>query len=550
MRLKLILTIFISVFFLVGVSHAATYYASPTGGGVKDGSKAAPFDIASITWTSFEAGAEDHTLYLFGGTYTTQMLIRHNSETNTLYIKPCSASPLPSDCDSQVVFQSASGGEALGMLAFNGGSSLAKYVTIDGETTSGAGTRNIKIVPLDGRGISLPYETTHISLRYLEITGLDDDETPKVYGNAPSSAVTGIYGLSVGSGSEVAYCYFHDNWGTQDLFWHGDKTAYGNLAIHHNTFETGTLNYVSTGGGVDIYNNIFDASDAIYPYDILHILAIEYVGNTGIQNLRIFNNFFDSEDQMNFLENATTTCCDGGPCKTEHIRIYNNVYTSTNRVNGTSRSVMIKNSSAGADVDDLIIANNTFADVKIGILFQGGASNATVLTGTKIVNNIFYENSTNAYYDNSAAIAADNLVSWVVDADCLLSHNLLYDNDSISIEWPDSAGGTWTFYTTIVGINAVSAGTNLEGDPLFAESINWTLGALSTSAINAGLDVGAYTNMDSLWPKDKAGTSRPQGAAWDMGAYEYRTVPNISNLGTGAITITPNNAGAITITPY
>jgi hypothetical protein len=56
--------------------------------------------------------------------------------------------------------------------------------------------------------------------------------------------------------------------------------------------------------------------------------------------------------------------------------------------------------------------------------------------------------------------------------------------------------------------------------------------------------------LDAAYNTDKDGNARGSGAAWDIGAYEYRVVPNISNFGTGAITITPNNAGAIAVTPY
>ena len=71
---------------------------------------------------------------------------------------------------------------------------------------------------------------------------------------------------------------------------------------------------------------------------------------------------------------------------------------------------------------------------------------------------------------------------------------------------------------------------------------SYHLQSTSGNAKEGGADLsGTFTT-------DYAGDTRT--VPWSIGAYEYRTVPNISNFGTGAITITPNNAGAIAVTPY
>jgi len=82
----------------------------------------------------------------------------------------------------------------------------------------------------------------------------------------------------------------------------------------------------------------------------------------------------------------------------------------------------------------------------------------------------------------------------------------------------------------------------------YYENPNLTASYHLQSTSGNAIDHGA--TLDAAYNTDKDGNARPSGAAWDIGAYEYRVVPNISNFGTGAITITPNNAGAIAVTPY
>ena len=98
--------IFFSGFLVCQKAMAADYYASPTGGASKLGTKADPYLYTNVPWTTLDD--ETSTLYLVGGSYTTaKFSITHNTTANTLTIKPCSASPNPTGCDSRVIFSAA-----------------------------------------------------------------------------------------------------------------------------------------------------------------------------------------------------------------------------------------------------------------------------------------------------------------------------------------------------------------------------------------------------------------------------------------------------------
>jgi hypothetical protein len=69
-----------------------------------------------------------------------------------------------------------------------------------------------------------------------------------------------------------------------------------------------------------------------------------------------------------------------------------------------------------------------------------------------------------------------------------------------------------------------------EGDPLFVDSAAARFDLLPGSpAIDGGVAEAAYDSYQALYGVDirvdKAGRRRPQGAAWDMGAYEASAHP-------------------------
>ncbi|MDE2041170.1 MAG: right-handed parallel beta-helix repeat-containing protein [Patescibacteria group bacterium] len=168
---------------------------------------------------------------------------------------------------------------------------------------------------------------------------------------------------------------------------------------------------------------------------------------------------------------------------------------------------------AGYDtVSNMKIYNNTI--VANG---QGGIILYLVLNNIDIRNNIIYGNTGEGYGIDSYEASGGGVV---------IDHNLIYGN----------SGGLWTFtrggssytYTTTANITNAS--------PLFVNSSSDFHLQSSSPAINAGVTVAGVS-------PDLDGVSRPQGSAYDMGAYEYVG-------SSGAVTTTPTPTSVAPAGPY
>ena len=153
---------------------------------------------------------------------------------------------------------------------------------------------------------------------------------------------------------------------------------------------------------------------------------------------------------------------------------------------------------AGPNVTNLEIINNTFvsamdiggvADDHIGLdIWNAGTS------GGMIRNNIFVDFRGGPYYLNSQNQTTAN------------DHNLMH--------WTDGQDRSQTWWRFKCAENG-----NVCADPLLADIANLDFRPASNSpAIDVGSDLVVVTD-------DIEGTSRPQGAGFDMGAYEQQTGP-------------------------
>jgi hypothetical protein len=490
---------------------AADYYASPSGSS-GDGTKGNPWGPAEINWGTL-AGA-NNTLYLFGGTWSGKMEIGHNTTTYTLTIRPCSASPDPSGCNTLVTMTNfIQIGTDAGTRADN--------VTIDGEKTVGGcsgkalNDTTCRWIKLSGSGmgisdrgyVSSPQQ--NIKIKYLEITGkADTGHTAYVIG------LTDYYS----TGTEIAYNYIHDNEAQSDIVTNSTVDAYGGCLIHHNYIINGTWNYISAFKGCDIYNNHFDTttieSNGKLLYDVMHILG------GGPRYVRVYNNdYVGCAEQTMFFENNAGA---GAGNKTSKVRIFNNVVNCAQASNETEiayKFVSIENLDAITGVDDFYIVNNTIANTHLSgggrPIWAVGNAGGDAWSNFGIQNNIFYNNA-------SGDIALTN-VGIASDAAAILDYNLFYKSGGFTFQWINAAHNAVTDYTSISTFNTDHATINHNTggtDPTFTSSTDFHLTVGSPAAAKTGgVDLSAISDMPAGWPFDKDGTSIT--GSWSMGAYKY-----------------------------
>ncbi len=513
------------------VAFSAEYYVSPTGGATKAGTKVDPYAYTSIPFSSLLT--DNHTLYLLGGTYTDYLTIYHNSDYR-LTIKPCSASPNPTGCDTlvNIVLPAPSNSASPGTGIFINN----KNVTIDGKKSSSSSDRNIRITAGNNNAIAVNTNQTGNIIQYIELTGMAD-EAPDCASGPPYCQIYGIDFSMVGSGNEIAYNYLHNNKGVAEMVVSGNAATYGLVKVHHNTTTFGTVNFISGNGwGVDIYNNSFDVTGSEVIYDIIHIYS------DTIRNLRIYNNDFINNDstqdcQMIFLEQS------GASATTGHIRIYNNTFRGTASTN-PNIGTLIYNKSANT-LDDVYILNNSYIGPKLYPIRLITNSATTPYTNFKVENNIFYNTAKAILMDGGTGL------QWSTEANATNDYNIYYHPTANKFDWKAANLTTVKEYTTVCSGSCTwttdhpAYTHNKYADPLYTSATNMVLQAASP-AIAVGKDLSSYTNMDSSWPADKNGTTR--SGLWDIGAYAYTLTAQAPTI-TYALTTSNSGNGTITSSP-
>lgn len=255
-----------------------------------------------------------------------------------------------------------------------------------------------------------------------------------------------------------------------------DGTRFG--SVHHNYIH----DYYAEGGGIYI--------DA-------------WTHLTG--NIDIYDNYSSNNG------NGITLGSEQGGT-TENVRVYNNIIYNVGAV-----GIGIPTRSTAGIRRNIEIYNNTIYKAR----WNGGAGiyvTETKISNIVIRNNLVYFNNTNGEIAAGTSNVLPN-----VSAD----HNIVFGPKSCSLEYPNcveisnNPGG----YANIFG--------NTTSDPRF---INLTTPDLhlqaSSPAIDKGVPVGYVID-------DYSGTSRPQGLAYDVGAYEYASGAVPTN--TPTKTPTPTN---------
>jgi len=194
------------------------------------------------------------------------------------------------------------------------------------------------------------------------------------------------------------------------------------------------------------------------------------------QNILIEKNRCYHAGQMFMGEDQTEL--GGGTNNVHHITFRNNVFN-----NCWGKAIGVHN------VDYLTLVNNVFQESYYSAVIIEDNSHHPI-----IVNNIFY----NVYYSSdytkrAVVVTADSLTG------ATFSNNIYYPQTHTN------TGETNAIYADPLFVNPSSGEFHLQAD---------------SPAIDAGVDLSSLGFSDDI-----DGVSRPQGSAWDIGVYEYTSIP-------------------------
>lgn len=188
---------------------------------------------------------------------------------------------------------------------------------------------------------------------------------------------------------------------------------------------------------------------------------------------------------------------------------YDNIIENNLFINSESQMMMLE-SNANQDTRNFTFRNNVFANFNVNS--EGKQVNANLgITGINFFNNTFY---------NVGIFSGGNIP--VTFKNNIFIHIKSYDPTNYeanmfmhTVPWTME----YNFYSTLSG-NPLTNFDNQTGG-INGGAINFTNSAAGDFSIRSPSPVINAGTTLSGFNYDRIGTSRPQAAAWDMGAYEY-----------------------------
>jgi parallel beta-helix repeat protein len=446
-----------SVLLLTPVRAATIYYVATNGSDSNPGTQNQPF--ATLTQAATKVAAGD-TVYVRKGTYTF---------SSTQYIgsvgtssEPITYQPYPGE-EGKVILDGRNMPDANSVVNVAGEYNVFKNFEIQN-------SKFIGIVSWGGKNIKLLNNTVHDSYKDAIFVGKSSDftSTTDILIDGNTAYNNGLInrdsnGNSIGSN----YPAIINSYGASNVTITNNR-VYKNYGIG--------IDFILTKGGLAAKNV---ASD--------NYAANLYLDNA--TNVTVDQNFIYTTNDKKFYWRGGSL--DGQPAS--GIQAANEPYSISNlSERNTIRNNIVIGGYAGfyygsygkgGGLKNFVIANNTFYKATSTML---SIDNDAGHTNTLIANNIFYQTGDGAMTNLTAANSALGF-----------QNNLWYGG---------SAGAAGSSGDVKADPKLFNPGTTTDGD--------YKLQA-GSPAIDAGIQ------LQEVVPNDYAGSSRPRGRSYDIGAFEY-----------------------------
>lgn len=324
-------------------------------------------------------------------------------------------------------------------------------------------------------------------------------------GNGVSTSTSGTGGgIIIRPGFKVQNCIIRNN--TTSTGGGGGVSMTGGALINSYIYKnTQTLNG-NGGGGVHV-NTLVDFESIIenctFESNSSTIrgggLNVQGAGFTKMIGIRVFNNNAEGKQGGAIYQNSVNNSM-------VNSLVYNNTGSNAIQLRGSIFNSTIVNNVGGVYFGEKTAEVEFSNNIIWGCITETGGTTATSLTGT---DNPKFTAHNNATYNPIAN------TTWVI------ANNIQFSSNNSNGDVENPAAGTVGSGPKFTKVSTFKGIASADEEILILDSVNWSL-QLGSPCIDAGKTLAAVTT-------DILGLTRPQGTAYEIGAYEKDPATGLSN---------------------